>query len=75
METPPDTLDTPTTVVYTIQQAADQLGCSKIHIYRLINGGTLRSVDISNVGSCLTKTRVLPEDLNAYVKSLLSSPE
>ena len=74
MQTTPDSLDPPTTVVYTIQQTADQLGTSKTHVYRLINSGTLRSVDISVPGSNLTKTRVLPEDLYAYVKSL-SSPE
>ena len=70
----PFILEPPTTVVYTIQQAADQLGTSKTHVYRLINTGTLRSVDISVPGSGGTKTRILPEDLYTYVKSLGGDP-
>jgi excisionase family DNA binding protein len=65
--------DPPTRAVYTIQQAADQLGTSRAHIYRLINGGFLPTVDISMPGSVLSKTRILPEDLYAYVKSLRES--
>lgn len=61
--------DTPLVIALTPQQAADQLGCSKIHIYRLINGGALPSVDISAPGSQRTKTRILLEDLNGYVRS------
>ena len=57
-------------VVLTPQQAADRLGCSKVHIYRLINGGALPSVDISAPGSQRTKTRILLDDLNGYITSV-----
>lgn len=67
-------IDNPPVVVLTPQQAADQLGCSKIHIYRLINGGALPSVDISAPGSQRTKTRILLEDLNGYVRSAQHRP-
>ena len=61
--------DTPTVTVLTPQQAADRLGCSKPHIYRLIASGALQAVDISAPGSQRTKTRILAEDLDTYVLS------
>ena len=61
--------DPNTLIALTPQQAADRLGCSKVHIYRLINSGVLPSCDISAPGSQRTKTRILLDDLNDYIKS------
>ena len=60
--------DTTLVTVLTPQQVADNLGCSKVHVYRLINGGDLKAIDISAPGSRRTKTRILVEDLNNYIK-------
>lgn len=57
-------------LVYTPAQAAERLGCSKPHIYRLITAGLLDAVDISAPGSRRTKTRILPEDLEAYTQRI-----
>ncbi len=57
-------------IALTPQQAADRLGCSKVHIYRLINSGALPSCDISAPGSQRSKTRILLDDLNDYIKSV-----
>lgn len=61
--------DPNTLIALTPQQAADRLGCSKVHIYRLINSGSIPSVDISAPGSLRTKTRILLDDLNAFIKA------
>lgn len=53
--------------VLAIPGAAGQLGCSDMHIYRLIAAGVLRAVDISIPGSSRSKTRVRADDLAAYV--------
>jgi excisionase family DNA binding protein len=58
-----------TVLCLTPQQAADRLGCSKVHIYRLVNSGLIQSVDISAPGSQRTKTRILLEDLNTYIRT------
>lgn len=57
----------PTPRLLTPQDAADYLGCSKPHIYRLITTGALRAVDISAPGSQKSKTRIRQEDLNEYL--------
>ena len=61
--------ETETVVILTPQQAADRLDCSKVHIYRLINTGRIQTVDISAPGSQRTKTRILLEDLNTYIRT------
>lgn len=53
--------------VLTIQQVADRLGCSKPHVYRLINTGVLPAVDIASPDSPRTKTRVRIDDLDAFL--------
>ena len=57
----------PITRLLTPQEAAEYLGCSKPHIYRLITTGALRAVDISAPGSQKTKTRIRQEDLTEYL--------
>ena len=51
----------------TIDEAAERLGCSKMHVYRLINAGALRSVDISAPDSKRSKSRVRSDDLQSYI--------
>lgn len=54
--------------VYTINETARRLGCSRTHAYKLIAVGLLRAVDISAPGSGRSKTRVRPDDLAAYIE-------
>jgi excisionase family DNA binding protein len=54
--------------LYTVPAAAEYLGCSEMHIYRLIAKGVLRAVDISMPGSGRSKTRIRPDDLGAYLE-------
>jgi excisionase family DNA binding protein len=51
----------------TIKIAADRLGCSLAHVYRLVATGDLRAVDISVPGSVRSKTRIREDDLGAYI--------
>ena len=52
----------------TVPGAAEFLGCSEVHIYRLIAAGQLRTVDISSAGAQRTKTRIRNDDLAAYIE-------
>lgn len=56
-----------TTKLFTIPQAADQLGVSPNHVYRLIAAGALRSVDMRQPKSRKAKTRVRADDLAAFI--------
>jgi excisionase family DNA binding protein len=51
----------------TIPQAAEQLGASENHIYRLVANGDLRPVDIAQRGSLRSKTRIRSDDLADYI--------
>ena len=52
-----------------IPAAAERLGCSEMHIYRLVSSGELRAVDISRKGAGKSKTRIRSDDLDAYIES------
>lgn len=54
--------------VLTVPAAAAQLGCSQMHIYRLITAGELRAVDISMPGAGRSKTRIRADDLADYIE-------
>ena len=56
-----------TTRLFTIPQAAEQLGVSENHVYRLIASGVLRAVDVRQPGSRRPKTRVREDDLAAFI--------
>jgi len=56
------------TSLLTIKAAADRLGCSIAHVYRLIAAGHLRAADIAPPGSGRTKTRVRDDDLTEYIE-------
>lgn len=43
------------------------LGCSDMHIYRLVAAGELRLVDIAVPGTGRAKNRVRADDLAAFV--------
>jgi excisionase family DNA binding protein len=52
----------------TVPGAAEFLGCSEMHIYRLVAAGQLRAVDIASTGAQRTKTRIRSDDLMAYIE-------
>ena len=62
--------DTRRKLIYTPDEVAEILTCSKAHVYRLIRSGALVTVDISNPGGKQTKHRIRSEDLGAYLSSL-----
>jgi excisionase family DNA binding protein len=62
------TMHTTAPGVYTIDEAAEHLTCSRTHVYRLISSGQLRAIDISVKGAKRSKTRVLAADLAAYIQ-------
>ncbi len=47
--------------------AAEKLGCSEMHVYRLIAAGELTAVDIAIPGAGRTKTRIRSDDLADYI--------
>jgi excisionase family DNA binding protein len=49
--------------------AAQRLGCSEMHVYRLIEVGELPAVDISQPGSQRSKTRVRSDHIDAYIEA------
>jgi excisionase family DNA binding protein len=51
----------------TVPGAAEFLGCSEMHIYRLVAAGQLRAVDISSEDARRTKTRIRSDDLADYI--------
>ena len=55
------------TRLLTIPDAAERLACSAPHVYRLIQRGALRAVDISAPDSKRSKTRVRGDDLQNYI--------
>lgn len=55
--------------IYTPDQVAQLLSCSRAHVYRLMSAGALRVIDISVPGSKSSKSRVRGRDLLAYLDS------
>jgi excisionase family DNA binding protein len=49
--------------------AAARLGCSDMHVYRLIAAGELDAVDIAQPGARRSKTRVRSDDVDSYIKA------
>lgn len=56
------------TQLLSIASAAEQLDCSRGHIYGLIAAGKLRAVEVKAKGS-KSKTRVRAEDLEAFIEA------
>jgi excisionase family DNA binding protein len=61
------------TQLLTMQDAAEQLDCSRSYIYRLIASGQLRSVDIKVKGNKRSKTRVYASEVEAFIASNTST--
>jgi excisionase family DNA binding protein len=59
----------PSAQLFAVPEAAERLGCSEMHIYRLVSTGELRAVDISLKGAGKSKTRIRANDLEAYIES------
>jgi excisionase family DNA binding protein len=59
----------PSVRLLPIPAAADRLGCSENHIYRLIAAGELDAVDIAQPGARKAKTRINEANLDAYVEA------
>ena len=59
----------PSAQLLTIPDAAERLGCSEMHIYRMVSSGELRAVDISQKGARKSKTRIRSDDLDAYIEA------
>ncbi len=59
----------PSAQLLPIPAAAARLGCSEMHIYRLVSSGELRAVDISQKGARKSKTRIRSDDLDAYINA------
>lgn len=57
-----------TTKLLSVTKAAEQLDCSRGHVYGLISAGKLRAVELKAKGT-RSKTRVLAEDLEAFIAS------
>lgn len=51
----------------SVADVARQLNCSRGHVYNLIAAGHFRTFDIATPGSSKTKTRLYPEDVEAYI--------
>jgi excisionase family DNA binding protein len=49
------------------EAAAEILGCSEMHVYRLIAAGELTAVDIAAPDAGRSKTRVRSDDLADYI--------
>ncbi len=54
--------------LYTIPGCARYLGCSQMHVYRLIAAGELRAVNIAGPGATRTKSRIRGDDLARYIQ-------
>jgi excisionase family DNA binding protein len=61
-------------VLLTPAEAGERIRASETHIYRLIEDGELRAVDIAQPGSRRQKTRVRPDDLDAYIEKRTRDP-
>lgn len=58
----------PPVQLHSIPAAAERLGCSDMHVYRLIASGELRAVDVRQPGSRKPKTRIRSDDIDAYIE-------
>jgi excisionase family DNA binding protein len=59
----------PSAQLLSVPAAAALLGCSEMHVYRLVSTGELRAVDISRKGAGKSKTRIRSDDLDAYIEA------
>lgn len=62
-----DRTSLPSAQLLPVPAAAERLGCSEMHIYRLVSSGELSAVDISRKGARKSKTRIRSDELDAYI--------
>lgn len=55
-----------------VAQVAHRLGCSRAHVYRLINDGALRAVDIRRSTASGSKLRIPESDVIRFIDSRMS---
>ena len=53
--------------LHSVTETAELLGCSGMHVYRLIAAGELEAVDIATPGAGRAKTRIRDDDLARYI--------
>lgn len=53
----------------SVTAVAEQLDCSRGHVYGLIASGQLRAVEIKTKGSTRSKTRVPAADVEAFIEA------
>ena len=53
--------------VISVAEAAKRLSCSPGHVYNLIAAGEIRAVQISTPGAKRPKTRVFPDEVDAFI--------
>lgn len=63
------TTETRQTTLLTIAEASARLGCSDMHVYRLVAAGELAAVDIAQPGARRSKTRIRSDQVAAYIDS------
>jgi excisionase family DNA binding protein len=56
------------------EAAAEILGCSEMHVYRLIAAGELTAVDIATPDAGRSKTRIRSDDLADYIDRKTRGP-
>jgi excisionase family DNA binding protein len=54
-------------LLHPVAETAKRLGCSEMHVYRLIAAGELAVVDIASPTSTRSKTRIRDDDLADYI--------
>ena len=59
----------------TLPETAEVLGCSRMHIYRLISSGALATVDIALPEAKRSKTRIEATELERYLQERRHSKE
>jgi excisionase family DNA binding protein len=51
-----------------VTEAAKRMGCSDMHVYRLIAAGELPTLDIATPGAGRSKSRIRSDDLADYIE-------
>jgi hypothetical protein len=59
--------DTQTIKMLTTSQVAKALGCSRVHVHRLIYSGQLKAITISKPGSTRLHKRISENDLAEFI--------
>ena len=65
-------MSNPSTVLLTVPETAVRLGVQRNTVYRLINAGELRAVNVAATGS-KSRARIREDDLAAFIESRTTS--